>query len=206
LDEGKEAVMRLQRILFSLCLAGLLGLSAVRSALAFPPLPASFYGQVKLNGGNTPEGTLVRALINGQPYAEGHVKLYQGDSVYSLDVRGDDADSSARDGGVEGDVIQFEVGGVLAAETGPWHSGTNVALNLTLNAAGPLQSPPPTLPSPPTQTPVALASTTTPETARIATAPAAGSNPGGLLVVIGLSAVALMAVVSAGWIALRQRE
>jgi hypothetical protein len=149
--------MRLKIIFFSLALACLATLLAAIPALAFPPLPSSLYGTVKVNDGSVPDGTIVRALIDGQVYAEGRTQTYQGDSVYSLDVPGDDTATAARDGGREGDTIQFEIGDVLADQTGTWHSGTNVELNLTGSAAGPLATPPPT-PSPvPTQTPIPVA-------------------------------------------------
>lgn len=195
--------MRLKRILVSWAVAGWLALSAVRPALAFPPLPSSFYGHVTLNGGNAPEGAVVRALINGQPYAETRVQMYEGASVFSLDVRGDDADTPERDGGQEGDVIQFEVGGVLAAETGVWHSGVNVELSLSLAGPDALQTPPATVPPPPTQTPIALEPTPTPST--VTQQPAPVSNSGRLLG-IGLGVVALVAFISAGWLALRRKE
>jgi hypothetical protein len=149
--------MRSKTVLFSLILACLSPLLAAVPALAFPPLPSSFYGTVEVNGDNVPDGTIVRALIDDQVYAEGRTQTYQGDSVYSLDVPGDDTATAARDGGHEGDTIQFEVGEVLADQTGTWHSGANVELNLAASATGPLATPPPT-PSPvPTRTPIPLA-------------------------------------------------
>jgi len=147
-------MLRLKSILIPLFIACLVGLLAAIPVLAIPPLPSSFYGTVKVNGDNVPDGTLVRALIDGQVYAQGHTQTYRGDSGYSLDVPGDDTDTAAREGGREGDIIQFEIGGVLADQTGTWHSGTNVKLNLTAFAAGPLPLPQAT-PSPvPTQTPI----------------------------------------------------
>ena len=133
------------------CLAALV---IVSPALAFPPLPSSFYGTVKVNGENAAEGTQVRALIDGNPYAEGRTQLYQGESVFTLDIKGDDPETPARDGGVEGDAIQFEVGGVIAKESGVWHGGTNVQLNLTLSASSALNTPAASQAPIPTQTPI----------------------------------------------------
>ena len=128
--------MKRKSSLFSLALICLLSLLTAGSAMAFPPLPSSFYGAVKANGANVPDGTLVRALINGRAYAQARTQTYQGDSVYSLDVPGDDSSTAdAVEGGREGDTIQFEVAGALASQTGAWHSGTNVRLNLTASAA-----------------------------------------------------------------------
>jgi hypothetical protein len=46
--------------------------------LAFPSLPSSFYGTVKVNAANVPDGTVIEALIGGQVYAEGFTQTYQG--------------------------------------------------------------------------------------------------------------------------------
>ncbi len=146
--------MRSRTVIISLILACLAALFAAIPVLAFPPLPSGFYGTVQVNGDSVPDGTVVRALIDEQVYAEGYTQTYQGNSVYSLSVSGDDLSTTARDGGREGDTIQFEVGGVLANETGIWHSGTNVELNLTASSVDPLPAPSAT-PSPvPAQTPV----------------------------------------------------
>jgi len=104
--------------------------------IAFPPLPSSFYGTVKLDGGNLPEGSVVQALISGQVYASSEVSLYQGDSVYSLVVPGDDTATTEVEGGKAGDTVQFKVSGVLANQTGIWQSGSNVNLELTADSGG----------------------------------------------------------------------
>lgn len=105
----------------------------VQSVFAFPSLPSSFYGAVLVNGADVPEGTLVEALINGNAVVSASVKLYEGHSVFSMNVPGDDSDTESIDGGKEGDVIAFRVGGQMADQTGVWHSGTNVSLDLSLN-------------------------------------------------------------------------
>jgi hypothetical protein len=126
--------------------------------MAIPSLPSSFYGEVRVNDAFVPDGTLVRALIEGQVYAEGYTQTYQGTSVYTLDIPGDDVDTTALDGGRGGDTVQFEIGGVLAEQTGTWQSGTNVRLDLTATAAEPLSEPQPTPALLPTQTAIPLAS------------------------------------------------
>lgn len=125
------------------------------TVLAFPSLPSSFYGVVKYNGANIPEGTLVEALINDQVFATGYSEMYQGDSVYTVDVRGDDSDTTEQDGGVESDRVHFRVGGLMAAETAEWHAGTNVVLDLTVNSKSALNSAQPTPTALATQTPIA---------------------------------------------------
>jgi hypothetical protein len=97
-----------------------------------PPLPASFYGTVKTNGSNVPIGTVVSARINGVQYALSPYSLYDGETVYSLNVPGDDPTTpGVIEGGVSGETIVFFVGDVQADQTAIWQAGTNVALNLT---------------------------------------------------------------------------
>jgi hypothetical protein len=125
-------------------------------ALAIPSLPASFYGTAKVNAANVPDGTVIQALVGGQVIAEGFTQTYQGDSVYALDVPGDNTDTETQDGGREGDSIQFKIGGALADQTAVWHTGTNVNLNLTAPSSGPVATPQAT-PSPvSTQTAIVL--------------------------------------------------
>ncbi len=125
------------------------------AAEAVPPMPSSFYGTVKLNGSNVPDGTKVFAWIGGVKYCETETETYQGDSVYSMDVPGDDPDTPEKDGGVEGETIVFKIAGYTADQTGTWHSGTSLPLNLTA-AEGPITITPTFTPTPtntPTRTP-----------------------------------------------------
>jgi hypothetical protein len=61
--------VKFKQLLFSLLLATLAGVLVITPALAFPPLPSSFYGQGQVNGQNAPDGTLGQALIDGAMYA-----------------------------------------------------------------------------------------------------------------------------------------
>ncbi len=132
----------------------LTGLLPVMPVLAIPPLPSSFYGTVKVNGQNVPDGTGIEAAINGQVVAQALSQTYQGDSVYALNVPGDDPDTAALEGGHDGDTIVFKVGGAQAEQTGTWKSATNISLDLSVSAAATL-TPPEDTPTPmPTQTSV----------------------------------------------------
>jgi hypothetical protein len=182
--------------LYSLLLAVLIGLLAVSPAHAVPPLPSSFYGWVKVDGQNVPDGTLVRALVGGKAYAEGRTQTYEGDSVYSLNVLGDEAGSAEIEGGKEGETIQFEVGGVIAEQTGTWSSGTNVRLDLTVRGQEALATPGPTLTPLPTQTPITAGVQPTQPSTPTTAAPAAppsegvpGSLPTANLLIIGLGVI-----------------
>ena len=105
----------------------------VTLVLAVPPTPSSFYGTVKDEGSNVPEGTPVQAWIDGAEYGATTVIIDggTGDSVYTMDVLGDDPDNPGKDGGESGDTIIFYVDGRQAPQTAEWQSGTNVELNLT---------------------------------------------------------------------------
>jgi hypothetical protein len=103
----------------------------VRNAKAFPVLPSSFYGIVQVDGVNVETGTKIQALINDQVFAESFVQMYVGDSVYSITVPGDDNETNQVDGGREGERIVFVIGNIMADQTGEWHSGTNLELNLS---------------------------------------------------------------------------
>ena len=104
----------------------------VSTVSAVPPLPSSFYGTVKVNGANVPDGTLIKASINGQVYSDGQTQTYQGDSVYALDVPGDDSSTTAIEGGNNGDTILFTIGGHIASQTGTWTGASNINLNLSI--------------------------------------------------------------------------
>jgi hypothetical protein len=101
---------------------------------AVPPLPSSFYGTVRSNGANVPAGTQVTALINGVLYAMSPYLLYNNETVYSLNVPGDDPQTQGIiEGGKSGDTVVFFVAGIQTDQTGLWQSGTNINLDLTVS-------------------------------------------------------------------------
>lgn len=124
--------MRTQnKLIIAFILIGLL-LSHISIVNAFPPLPSSFWGTVKVNGVNVPPDTVISAWINGVKYAYTTVLEYSGDTVYSLDIPGDDlATTAVIEGGVPGDTIVYQIGDLVADQTGSWSSGQNVMKNLT---------------------------------------------------------------------------
>ncbi len=123
--------MKKTRLIITLLITLGLLLVNVQSVGAFPPLPSSFSGTVKIDGANVPNGTAVTARINGVTYATSNYLLYNGDTVYSLDVPGEDSEVAGTQGGVDGDTIVFFIGSIQATQTGTWHSASNVTLNLT---------------------------------------------------------------------------
>ena len=128
--------MQLKTMFAPVLIACVVALLATTPTFAIPSPASSFHGAIKVNGENLPDGLLVVAWINGEAYASNYIQTDRGNSVYSLDVPGDDPDTLEREGGREGDTVQFELGGVLADQAGTWHSGTSVQLDLTLLASG----------------------------------------------------------------------
>ena len=107
----------------------------ISPVLAVPPIPSSLYGTVKLDGVNVAPGTTISAWIGGVQYASAASSMYLTDSVYALDIPGDDPSTPAIiEGGVEGSTIVFKIGSFTAVQTAAWHSGSNVELNLTANS------------------------------------------------------------------------
>ena len=124
--------MKVQRALAILLLTFILLIANVTTVFAVPPVPATFSGTVKIGGANVPAGTVVSARINGIQYAYTTAQTYLGDTVYSLDVPGDDPSSlGVIEGGVPGDTIVFYIGDLVAQQTGIWQSGEPAELHLT---------------------------------------------------------------------------
>ena len=124
--------MKLIRITTAILMICYLLMSNVSPALAVPPQPSSFWGTVLLDGVNAPIGTTITAWINGVQYASTLTVDISGNTYYALDVKGDDPDTTGIiEGGNTGDTIIFHVGSLVAAQTGTWHGGTNVHLDLT---------------------------------------------------------------------------
>ena len=122
--------------LLSVIVLGLMVLFSFSTATAsphmIPPLPSSFYGTVKDNGENVPVGTTISAWINGVQYGETDTLLYNQESVYAVDVPGDDPSSPGIiEGGIQGDIIVFKIGVNVADQTAIWQTGTNNGLNLS---------------------------------------------------------------------------
>lgn len=101
-----------------------------------PPMPASFFGTVKMAGSNVPSTTKVSAWINGVKYAETTVLTYNSDTVYAIDVPGDIAGTPEIEGGTTGDLIFFLIGDLAATQTGIWQAGTNTELDLSAITQG----------------------------------------------------------------------
>jgi hypothetical protein len=100
---------------------------------ALPPFPANFYGAITMGGANVPDGTTLTAACGGVVYATTTTFTYNGDSVYTINVPGDDPDTlDTIEGCVEGETVEFNVDGQVADQTGTWQSDASIELNLTV--------------------------------------------------------------------------
>lgn len=108
-------------------------LLSFRSAFAAAPvLPSTFYGTVKLNGQLLPPGSTIEAQINGQTVATTLTFSDSGQSVFVIDLPGDDPDTaSVVEGGVENQSVQFLVNGKPSSPSAIWHYGTQARLDLS---------------------------------------------------------------------------
>jgi len=111
------------------------------AALAVPPVPCTFYGQVTVNGANAPAGTQVIAVVYAPDgvtevtRAAAKIQIRDSQSVYTIPVNGDDDETAQRDGALPGDTVHFFVmqGGFVmeAPQRGVWQSAAFVLTNLT---------------------------------------------------------------------------
>lgn len=134
MDINLRSIIKIRSIFFLIIFLGLGNLFLYSPSQAYPLLPSSFYGTIQVDGANVEPGTRIKALFENQVLAEGVTLMYEGTSVYTINVPGDDNDTRDIDGGREGEQIFFEVAGLVADQTGTWHSGTNVELNLTVTS------------------------------------------------------------------------
>jgi len=85
--------------------------------------PCRFHGTVKLNGANVADGTIIKAIIDGDEYTTTTPAVY-GPSTYALKI-------VPAVGYAEGTAITFMIGAYTATQTGSWETGGNIELNLT---------------------------------------------------------------------------
>ena len=124
--------MKIQRTIIVILIVMCMLFTNYSTALAVPPFPSSFYGTAKVDGENVPVGATITAFINGVQYAFSDILFYEGETVYSLDVPGDDPETPAIEGGVAGDTIVFRINSLPAQQTALWQGGVNLELNLTV--------------------------------------------------------------------------
>lgn len=97
--------------------------SEITMQSSFPP--CRFRGTVRVNGAAVPDGTVVRAIVEGDTYTTTTPAAGYGASSYSILI--------PQPLGLiyHGKKVTFIIGNLTAAETGSWAKGENILLNLT---------------------------------------------------------------------------
>jgi hypothetical protein len=132
-------------------LALVVGLVVLLSSVwvtAAPPVPATYYGTILVNGANPPLPATVEARIGGVLYASAPAKVSGTNIVYDINVPGDLPETPGKEGGVAGDTVTFHVLGLNCAQTANWLSGMH-QLNLTATGTPSVATPTPTRTSTP---------------------------------------------------------
>ncbi len=125
----------------------LLALSLIFSlaapVLAVPPIPHNFWGQVTIDSVPAGEGTIISAEIGGAEYASttvdalgryGYTPGAGGTGIFT--VPADDPDTPEKEGGVNGETIEFYVAGALAT-TSVFQNGGMYPLDLIVGEVPP---------------------------------------------------------------------
>lgn len=126
----RRSHVRVIPCILGILLALTLTISLPSSVLAIPQLPGRFQGSVTINGKPAPAGIQVSARMSGVNEVFTATTDAQGN--YSLFyVRGDDPDTAQKEGGINGDTIQFFVGGANATSC-IFSNGASTTLNLNV--------------------------------------------------------------------------
>ena len=146
-------------------LGAIIWLAAVVLALVVPAeaaaqeVPCRFYGTVQVDGAYVPDGTLISAHIEGAGQWTTESFTYEGASVYRLDILPDDPATTQKDGGVDGDSvnfwIRFAASDLPATTASTWQEAAALEVNLEATSTGtptPAPSPTPTPELTPTPT------------------------------------------------------
>jgi len=123
-----------RRVSVAVCVFVILLFMTVVSVEAVPPLPASFWGPVYVDGAPVPTTTPVVAWVGGTPYT-GTRAMSGTLPVYTVDVGGSDTwDPNGGEPPEEWETIVFKIGDKTADQKPVWHQGENHP-NYTLTAS-----------------------------------------------------------------------
>ena len=104
-----------------------------------PPLPLSLWGVVRVDGAPASDGTVVSAWIDEHQYAQAETFTAQGESVYALNVPGDDPTTAEKEGGTPDDLVLLKVASPETAGSILWQSGESIRLDLGATSASPFE-------------------------------------------------------------------
>lgn len=118
------------RVVVLLAVVALLLFPALALADTPPEPPCRFYGTVIVDGAAVADGTVITAMIEGDPLTTATPAEGYSTSTYAIKVG---VDKEYTDGAT----VTFMIGDRAAAQTGTWTKGANVEVNLTAGQAGP---------------------------------------------------------------------
>lgn len=114
------------------------------------PAPNTFSGSATVGGAIVPEGTQISAWIGGALVGQTTATTRDGASVYSLIILPDDPGTAEREGGAIGELVEFTIAGLPAAQSANWSTGDDISLDLTATKVAPtIPAPTPTIEPPP---------------------------------------------------------
>jgi len=90
-----------------------------------PALPCRFHGTVQLDNATVPDGTIIKAIIEGDTYTTSTPSVY-GNSTYAITIV-----PPKNVIYIDGTPVTFLIGNYSAIETGTWETGLNLVLNFT---------------------------------------------------------------------------
>lgn len=130
----------LHRTLAPLGVAALI-LGLAGAAMGMPPdQPHTLWGTLRLDGALAADGTALRALIGGVPYANTAAFSTGGEhGLYTLAVPGDNTETAPKDGGEGGDTVTFGVTDYHVTQTTTWVLGAVQHLDLAAVPSAPQQ-------------------------------------------------------------------
>jgi len=119
------------------------------TASAVPQQPMQFHGNVSINGAAAPDGIEIDAKIDGITYQttftftnSSDVPGRYGDNPFSFQIPADDGDTVAKEGGVNGDQVDFYVGDQFVTSAVFQIGSAGNILDLTIAGALPVASAP----------------------------------------------------------------
>jgi hypothetical protein len=114
------------RVVVLLAVVALLLFPAMAVAQDTPPQPpCRFYGEVMVDGAAVPDGTVIKAIVDGDEYTVTTPAAGYGASSYAVKIEEPDGSDYS------GATVTFMIGGQTAAETSTWVMGANVNVDLT---------------------------------------------------------------------------
>jgi hypothetical protein len=101
-----------------------------------PPQPGCiFYGSVTVNGAPAPDGLTVTAVIGGVSV---NWTAVTSSGTFQLGVPSDNADAPEKDGGLEGDMVEFYVNNINTGQTADFDTGGAIEVDLSIGTSQPM--------------------------------------------------------------------